>query len=129
MKVVRSAKPICLMSWLGENSLGYSIRDVIVRGEEKAEVPAVILDNGFMIPVRVCISEAVRGEVEVDEKLYGWQIGDLLYYFDDTHQKDIVVANVRPPLDDDESSGMLFYVDLQITAYLLMDYQIRLYEP
>ncbi len=79
MKVNVSA-PVSLFEWLYRNASGRWVRDVILRGKGEYDLPAVILDNGFLLPVSKTLDVATANpNGEVNESLIGWWVSDLLY--------------------------------------------------
>ena len=128
MKVTADAEPVCLLDWLNENASGRTVRDVILRGEGEYDLPAVILDGGFLLPVRAAVDAASGRKGEVNESVCGWEVSDILYLRSETSES--LAAELLPPgTEVDDDPGFLLYLDLQILLYLLFDAEIRKYEP
>jgi hypothetical protein len=129
MRVVAEAKPVCLLDWLNENAAERTVRDVILRGKGEYDLPAVILDNGFLLPVKRAV-DVVTGnpQGEVNESVLDWRVTDILYLRGE-NQEGVAVELLPDGSEADDDPGFLLYLDLQILTYLLFDAEIRKYEP
>jgi hypothetical protein len=105
------------------------VRDVILRGQGEYDLPAVILDNGFLLPVKRAV-DVVTGnsQGEVNESVLDWRVTDILYLRGD-NQEGVAVELLPDGSEADDDPGFLLYLDLQILTYLLFDAEIRKYEP
>jgi len=129
MRVAETAQPVCFVEWLVEKAEEREVRDVILRGRGKYELPAVILNNGFMLPVRRAVDVAAGNpDREVNESLIGWRVGDVLYMRGE-HREGVGVELLPPGAVVDEDPGVLLHLDIQILLYLLFDEEIRKVEP
>jgi hypothetical protein len=128
LQVTADAVPVCLVDWLNENAIGHTVRDVVLRGEGEYDLPAVILDNGFLLPIRAALDTASGRKGEVNESVCGWEVTDVLYLRGKTGES--LAAELLPPgTEVDDDPGFLLYLDMQILLYLLFDAEIRKYEP
>jgi len=88
----------------------------------------VILDSGFLLPIRAALDAASGRKGEVNESVCGWEVSDILYLRGETNES--FAAELLPPgTEVDDDPGFLLYLDLQILLYLLFDAEIRKYEP
>ena len=127
MKVCRDAEPVCLIEWLIKNAAERTVRDVISREQGKYDLPAVILDNGFMLPVERSVRVRPPREMELTlEEVAGWYVADML----SMPGTDAVMVELLPPgAVVDEEPGILLQLSVDILLYLLFDEEIRKYEP
>lgn len=127
MMQVQDLPPVCLIEWLTEKSSGHTVRDVIPRDQGEYDLPAVILENGFLLPVVRALR--VRPPKEIDltlEMVAGWYVADLLFM----PASDALAVELLPPeAAVDEDPGFLLHLDMQILLYLLFDEEIRKVEP
>lgn len=148
MRVARNVEPVCLLDWLAERAGNRTVRDVIPREAGEYNLPALILNNGFMLPVQWAYSaddeqipEAVpfvggKGNVEIGLEFAGWWVSDVLFVRAKKSKQEAVLAEIRPPitreLDEEEASvfpSVLLYLPQDILLYLLFDEEIRKVEP
>lgn len=128
MQVANNVQPVCMLDWLVHKSAGRTVRDVILRGEGEYDLPAVVLDNGFLLPIRRAVDAATARRGEVNESVCGWEVSDILYLRSETSES--FAAELLPPgTEVDEDPGFLLYLDMQILLYLLFDEEIRKIEP
>ncbi|WP_322508213.1 hypothetical protein [Anaerolinea sp.] len=134
MMQVQDLPPVCLIEWLLENAAERTVRDVIPREQGEYNLPAVILDNGFMLPVEQAIRVRPAAPMELTlEEVAGWYVADLLSMPD----KDAVAVELLPPgavVDEvprtgHEDPGVLLQLSVDILLYLLFDQEIRKVEP
>lgn len=127
MMQVQDLPPVCLIEWLIKNSAERKVRDVILRGEGECDLPAVILDNGFMLPVERSVWVRPPREMELTlEDVAGWYVADLL----SMPGRDAVAVELLPPgAVVDEEPGILLQLSVDILLYLLFDQEIRKVEP
>lgn len=126
MMQVQDLPPVCLIEWLLENAAERTVLDVIPREQGKYNLPAVILDNGFLLPVERAIRVRPPEEIELTlEEVAGWYAADLL----SMPGKDGVAMELLPPGAVDEEPGILLHLSVDILLYLLFDQQIRKVEP
>ncbi len=129
MMQVQDSPPVCLLEWLDRNASGRKVRDVILRGKGKYDLPAVILDNGFLLPVSKAMDVATANpNGEVNESVIGWWVSDLLYMRGE-NQEGLAVELLPEGAVVDEEPGFLLHLDMQILLYLLFDEEIRKVEP
>lgn len=132
MRVTADAQPACLVEWLLENAAERRVRDVIPREPSnpmEAGLPGVVLDNGFLLPVRRAV-DTVTGNPngEVNESLTGWRVADILYLRGE-NREEVAVELLPEGAAVDEDPGFLLHLEVQILTYLLFDAEIRKYEP
>ncbi len=128
MQVAKEAQPVCLVEWLTEQAAERRVRDVILREAGEYDLPAVILENGFLLPVRAALDVASGRKGEVNESVMGWQVTDILYLRGEGQE--IVAVELLPEgTVEGEDPGFLLYLDMPILLYLLFDAEIRKYEP
>lgn len=128
MQVAASARPVCLLDWLADRSTGRTVQDVILRGRGEYDLPAVVLSNGFLLPIRAALDAASGRQGEVNESLCGWEVSDILYLRSETSES--FAAELLPPgTEVDEDPGFLLYLDTQVLLFLLFDEEIRKIEP
>ena len=128
MQVANNVQPVCLLDWLVRNAVEQRVRDVLLRGEGEYNLPAVVLDNGFLLPVRAAVDVASTRQGEVNESVCGWEVSDILYLRSETSEA--FGAELLPPgTEVDEDPGFLLYLDMQILLYLLYDEEFRKIEP
>lgn len=152
MQVCRGAEPVCLMEWLASKAGERTVRDIIPKDEGEYDLPAVILDNGFMLPVLQAYPlMQKKGRIPpyllpflgggntaaVTERFVGWWVSDLYHTQGETPLREAVMALIRPPekrgMAPEEAKhdrdGVLLHLSLDILLYLLFDEEIRKYEP
>ena len=125
MVVAQDAEPVCLLEWVVKNSEDRKVRDVIERDRGRYDLPAVILDNGFMLPVRAAVDVTTSRPGEVNASVVGWRATDILFLRGET----LAVELLPDGMEVDEDPGFLLCLDTQILLYLLFDAEIRKYEP
>lgn len=127
MQVAKDVQPVCLVEWLVEKAGEQTVRDVILRGKGKYELPAVILANGFLLPVEQAIRVRTPEAMDLTlEEVAGWYVADLL----SMPGKDAVAVELLPPgAVVDEAPGILLSLSVDILLYLLFDEEIRKVEP
>lgn len=132
MMQVQDSPPVCLVEWLDKNTAGRRVRDVILRepsNPPEAGLPGIVLDNGFLLPVRKAVDVASREpNGEVNESIQGWQVSDILYMRGENHEG-VGVELLPDGSVVDEDPGFLLFLDMQILLYLLFDEEIRKVEP
>ncbi|GAP11808.1 hypothetical protein BECAL_03002 [Bellilinea caldifistulae] len=132
MMQVQDLPPVCLIEWLVKNAAERRVRDVIPRepvNPVEAGLPGVVLDNGFLLPVRKAVDVASRRpDGEVNESIVGWRVTDILYMRGE-NQELVGVELLPDGTVVDEDPGFLLYLDMQILLYLLFDEEIRKCEP
>ncbi|MGC8857195.1 MAG: hypothetical protein ACP5QU_10415 [Anaerolineae bacterium] len=127
MMQVQDLPPVCLVEWLIQNTAERTVRDFIPKDEGKYDLPAVILDNGFLLPVERMVRVRPPEETELTlEEVAGWYVADLL----SMPGKDAVAVELLPPeAVVDEEPGILLQLSVDILLYLLFDEEIRKCEP
>lgn len=141
MMQVQDLPPVCLIEWLLENIAERTVLDIIpkeeqdeLQGQDEHNVSAVILDNGFMLPVDRVIRMRLPGEMELTlEKIADWHVSDLL----PRPGEDVIVIELLPPWVtrnraapiSRRNSGILLFLNIDILLYLLFDQEIRKVEP
>lgn len=127
MQVARNVEPVCLIEWLAERAGNRTVRDVILRESGEYDLPAVILDNGFMLPVEQAVRVRPPEPMELTlEEVTGWYVADLL----SMPGRDAVAMELLPPgAVVDEEPGILLQLSVDILLYLLFDEEIRKVEP
>ncbi len=129
MMQVQDSPPVCLVEWVDRNASGRRVRDVIPRDKGEYDLPAVILDNGFMLPVSKALDVATANpNGEVNESVIGWRVSDILYLRGE-NQEGLAVELLPEGAVVDKEPGFLLYLDMQILLYLLFDEEIRKVEP
>ncbi len=132
MMQVQDLPPVCLVEWLDKKSAGRRVRDVILRepsNPPEGGLPGVVLDNGFMLPVRKAMDVAAQNpNGEVNESIIGWQVSDILYTRGE-NQEGVGVELLPNGSVVHEDPGFLLFLDMQILLYLLFDEEIRKVEP
>jgi hypothetical protein len=147
MQVARNVEPVCLLDWLTERAGNRAVRDVIPREAGEYNLPALILDNGFMLPVQGAYStdenqalEAMpfvggNGNVEIDLRFAGWWVSDVLFVRAKKSKQEAVLADIRPPDQEvsrkeaEEFPSVLLHLSQDILLYLLFDEEFRKIEP
>lgn len=124
MQVDRNVKPVCLVEWLTANSWGYRVRDVILREEGEYDLPALILENGFLVPVHSAIDGTSARPGEIAEGVIGGLISDVLYVRGDRGEAVALELTLEPA-----ENTLILRLDMQILLYLLYDEEIRKVEP
>lgn len=118
MQITADAKPTCLVEWLLERAGGRRVTDVILREPGEYNVPAVILDNGFMLPVQQLVDMLAGKSDEVSLRLAGWQVTDILYVQGEKNEG--VALELRPEGAgaEDEDPGALLQLHMDIVRPL-----------
>lgn len=148
MQVARNVEPVCLLDWLTERAGNRAVRDVIPRESGEYNLPALILDNGFMLPVQwgygvdehpareVAPLVGMEGRVEIDLRFAGWWVSDVLFVRAKKSKQEAVLAEIRPPearglrrKEAEEFPSVLLHLSQDILLYLLFDEEIRKVEP
>ncbi len=148
MQVARNVEPVCLLDWLTERAGNHTVRDVIEREAGEYNLPALILDNGFMLPVQwaygvdeqtvreVAPLVGIEGRVEIDLRFAGWWVSDVLFVRAKKSKQEAVLAEIRPPEarevsreEAEEFPSVLLHLSQDILLYLLFDEEIRKIEP
>lgn len=127
LQVVQHAQPICLFEWLAKKALNHVVQDAVeVEEKEKQEEQkaALILDNGFMLPIEraTLIGETTADSVKIDLRFSGWRVADLLYV---RGENEVMLAEIQA----DGVDPVLLVLSKDILLYLLFDEEIRKYEP
>jgi len=152
MQVTAQAEPVCLMEWLALKAGERTVRDILPKDEGEYDLPALILDNGFMLPVVRAYPLAQKkrrvppyllpflgggNTAAVTERFVGWWVSDLYHTRGETPLREAVMAMIRPPWKrgttredaDNDRDAVLLHLALDILLYLLEDEEIRRYEP
>jgi hypothetical protein len=156
MRVTAQAEPVCLMEWLASKAGERTVRDILPKDEGEYDLPALILDNGFMLPVVRAYPLAQKkrrvppyllpflgggNTAAVTERFVGWWVSDLYHTrggdSGEGLMREAVMAKIRPPWEreitredaDDDRNAVLLHLSLDILLYLLEDEEIRKYEP
>jgi hypothetical protein len=143
--MIQVQEPVCLIEWLAEKAGNRTVQDVILREEEQ---PALILNNGFMLPIsgaydakrhekpELALFMGQVGEVEVDLRFDGWRVSDLWFVRAKNSGQEAMLAEIRPPetremMQDvvDEYPSVMLHLSLGTLLYLLFDEEIRKVEP
>ncbi len=128
MQVHKDAKPVCLLEWLVERTGERVVEDVIPRGRGKYDLPAVVLEGGFVLPVERAI-EVVTGNMnaEVNLSLAGWRVSDILYMPGEPER--VSVELLPPGAVVDEDPGVLLVLHMDILLFMLWDEEVDRYVP
>ncbi len=152
MQVTAQAEPVCLMEWLALKAGERTVRDILPKDEGEYDLPALILDNGFMLPVVRAYPLAQKkrrvppyllpflgggNTAAVTERFVGWWVSDLYHTRGETPLREAVMAKIRPPWEREitkdqagnDQNAVLLHLSLDILLYLLEDEEIRRYEP
>ena len=152
VQVTAQAHPVCLMEWLASKAGERTVRDILPKDEGEYDLPALILDNGFMLPVVRAYPLAQKkrrvppyllpflgggNTAAVTERFVGWWVSDLYHTRGETPLREAVMAMIRPPWKrgttredaDNDRDAVLLHLALDILLYLLEDEEIRRYEP
>ncbi|BAJ64191.1 MULTISPECIES: hypothetical protein [Anaerolinea] len=152
MQVTAQAQPVCLMEWLALKAGERTVRDILPKDEGEYDLPALILDNGFMLPVVRAYPLAQKkrrvppyllpflgggNTAAVTDRFVGWWVSDLYHTRGETPLREAVMAMIRPPWKrgttredaDNDRDAVLLHLALDILLYLLEDEEIRRYEP
>lgn len=152
MRVAVQAEAVCLMEWLAAKSGDRTVRDIIPKGEGECDLPALVLDNGFMLPVLQAYPlEQKRGRLPphllplfggwnttmVTERFVDWWVSDLYHSRVESSLREAVMALIRPAekrgMKPEEAKNdrdaVLLHLSLDILLYLLFDEEIRKCEP
>lgn len=148
MQVARNVEPVCLLDWLTERAGNHAVQDVIEREAGEYNLPALILDNGFMLPVQGAYSAddeqmpatvpfvGGNGNVEIDLRFADWWVSDVLFVRAKKSKQEAVLAEIRPPevreVSREDAEGfpsVLLHLPQDILLYLLFDEEIRKVEP
>ncbi|WP_333657593.1 hypothetical protein [Anaerolinea sp.] len=152
MQVTAQAEPVCLMEWLALKAGERTVRDILPKDEGEYDLPALILDNGFMLPVVRAYPLAQKkrrvppyllpflgggNTAAVTDRFVGWWVSDLYHTRGETPLREAVMAMIRPPWKrgttredaDNDRDAVLLHLALDILLYLLEDEEIRRYEP
>lgn len=133
MRVCKDAEPVCLLEWLAERAGGKAVVDVIPRDAGKYNLPAVVLQGGFVLPVEWALDAAAQrqGEepvfAEVDLRLADWRVSDVLYLPGEAES--VSVELLPPGTVVDEKPGVLLRLNLDMLLHLLWEEEIVKYEP
>lgn len=126
VQVAYEARPRCLMDWLIERAGGRQVLDIIPRDRGEYDLPALILDNGFLLPVKQVLDAASQQVGEVNLSLAGWEVAEIIYVHGGNER---CAVELLPPGAADEDPGVLLKLQLDILIYLLTDAEVRKYEP
>ncbi len=152
MQVTAQAQPVCLMEWLASKAGERTVRDILPKDEGEYDLPALILDNGFMLPVVRAYPLAQKkrrvppyllpflgggNTAAVTDRFVGWWVSDLYHTRGETPLREAVMAMIRPPWErgmtkdqaGNDRDAVLLHLALDILLYLLEDEEIRRYEP
>lgn len=127
MMQVQDLPPVCLIEWLIENAANRTVQDVIPREQGEYDLPAVILDSGFMLPIEQAIRVRPPEPMELTlEEMTSWHVADIL----SMPGKDAVAVELLlQGAVVDEEPGILLQLKIDILLYLLFDQEIRRVEP